>query len=925
MTWTDPDRLWLLLLLAPLLGVFAYAWVRRRKMLGLFVSPHRVEELAGSLSNKAQWLRAAGLLAAMGCLIAALSGPRWGFREFESRATSLDVVIAIDTSRSMLANDLAPSRMVRAKLAALDLLKLGEGDRFALVPFAGVAFLQCPLTVDHEALRQHVDLVQVDVIPHGGTSIAAAINTALEMFGEEEMDRHKVLVILTDGEEHEPDAVKAAELAGAQGMKIFTVGMGTPEGELVPVLTCPSCDEPNVPNRSRCRECGAYLTDWSTTREYLKDDGRLIRSKLNEPMLQELATETGGFYLRHTGTDSMDWLYKNGLAPLPKSEHNPTTVRRQKEQFQWFLGAGVLLLLAELLWPKGRRSASKTNAATAVMLALCLLPLNAIAADKPSLKKARGEYADGNFVEAQAEYEKLLTLRPGDPPLLFNAGAAAFQAEKYPDAERHFRSALRTPDLTLQQRVFYNLGNTHFRLGEVQQKPKDKIQVWEESARHYEAAVGLISGDKAAQRNLTFVRRMISEEKQRMEQLTDELPLDGINRFKQKDEIALRVYPPSQDAVPEDAYWRMFALDDYKDGVATVSDSLRKLSTRRMGPWKSAHGGRAPAGQILPGEWRFKFEPLFSEFLPIPGPFATGEAKVKLWHYNKEALHGRLPEVPSKAVEYQVTDPAECSILAPGPADDALSTAARNNPAGVSRNEYPYSTMQLRLKQSETQQLYQAVERLADNEPIDFETFNERVIEFLHKNHKYTRETRIPKDGGGEDPVVRWLFSREDGHCEYFAYSHVLLARAAGFPARIACGFHGGKWDEKEKCWVSKQSEAHAWAEIFDGTHWIRVDPTPPEEGEGEGEGGEGEPQENPEGGGEGEPNESPGEGDPKEEPGEGGRPEEQKESEVPFEIQETLRQIKEMLEAMKGDEKPLGAGELGRMPRPPRRIRKNW
>ncbi len=922
MTWTDPDRLWLLILLPPLLGGFAFAWARRRRLLGLFVSPHRVEELAGSLSAKGQWLRAAGLLAAMGCLIAALAGPRWGFREFESRATSLDVVIAIDTSRSMLASDLAPSRMVRAKLAAIDLLKLGEGDRFALVPFAGVAFLQCPLTIDHEALRQHVDLVQVDVIPHGGTSLAAAINTALEMFGEEEMDRHKVLVIFSDGEEHEPDAVAAAKLAGAQGMKIFTVGMGTPEGELVPVLTCSSCDALNVPGRSRCRECEAYLTDWTTTREYLKDDGRLVRSKLNEPMLQELATETGGFYLRHTGTDSMDWLYKNGLAPLPKSEHNPTTVRRQKEQFQWFLGAGVLLLLGELLWPKGRRPASKTktaNAATAVMLALCLLPLNALAAEKPTLKKARGEYADGNFVEAQTEYENLLTLRPGDPPLLFNAGAAAFQAEKYGDAERHFQSALRTPDLHLQQRVFYNLGNTHFRLGELQAKPKEKIQVWEDSARHYEAAVGLNARDKAARRNLAFVRRMITEEKQRMEQLTDELPLDGINRFKQKDEIALRVYPPDKEAIPEDAYWRMFALDDYQNGVATVSDSLRKLSTRRTGPWESAHGGRAPAGPILSGKWHFKFEPLFSEFLPIPGPFATGEAKVKQWRYNREALHGRLPEVPSAAVEYRVTDPADCIVLAPGPADAALT-----NSAAKPASEYPFTTQQLRLKNSERRQLHQAVERLANNEPIDFETFNERVIEFLHKNHKYTRETRIPEDVD-EDPVVRWLFSREDGHCEYFAYSHVLLARAAGYPARIACGFHGGKWDEKEKCWVSKQSEAHAWAEIFDGTNWIRLDPTPPEEGQGEGEGGEGEPPENPEGGGEGEPNENSGEGEPQEEPGEGGKPQEQKESEVPFEIQETLRQIKEMLEAMKGDEKPLGAGELGRLPRPPRRIRKNW
>ena len=116
------------------------------------------------------------------------------------------------------------------------------------------------------------------------------------------------------------------------------------------------------------------------------------------------------------------------------------------------------------------------------------------------------------------------------------------------------------------------------------------------------------------------------------------------------------------------------------------------------------------------------------------------------------------------------------------------------------------------------------------------EGFTKRTIAWLHQNHKYTRQTRIPEDDR-EDPVLRWMLSKEEGHCEYFAYSYVLLARAAGHPARIVCGFAGGKWENKTQCWVNLQTDAHAWVEVFDGTHWVRVEATPPEDGQREGEG----------------------------------------------------------------------------------------
>jgi Ca-activated chloride channel family protein len=243
--------------------------------------------------------------------------------------------------------------MKRTRLSVLELLELGAGDRFGLIPFAGSAFLQCPLTVDQEALRQHVNLVNVDLIPQGGTKIGEAIGEAMKAFAKHEQESHKVLVLFSDGEDHDDEAVEKAREAAESGMRIFTIGTGTPEGDLIPTVTCGSCQAPNVPGRNRCHDCEAYL---SADKEFMRDDeGQIVRSRLNEEMLEEIAEITGGFYMRLQGPRTMEILHKNGLAPLPKSENNNAMVRRQIERFQYPLAAAILLLLIELLWPAGRR------------------------------------------------------------------------------------------------------------------------------------------------------------------------------------------------------------------------------------------------------------------------------------------------------------------------------------------------------------------------------------------------------------------------------------------------------------------------------------------------------------------------------------------------------------------------------------------
>jgi Ca-activated chloride channel family protein len=283
-------------------------------------------------------LRLGLLVLAVVCLLLALARPQWGFDWEPTKQRGLDIIVAIDTSKSMLAEDIAPNRLARAKLAALDLARLARSDRLGVVAFAGTAFLQCPLTIDDTAFRQSVEALNVNLLPQGGTAIAEAIDTALKAFKEGES--YKALVLLTDGEDHDSGALEAAKRAAQAGLQIFTVGVGTADGELL------------------------RIKDTTGKSEFLHDEqGNAVKSQLNEPLLRELAQATDyGIYLRLHGADAMETLYQQGLSKLPKSEHQEKLVRRYHERYHWPLALAILSLLVEMLFPERKREA-RTSAA----------------------------------------------------------------------------------------------------------------------------------------------------------------------------------------------------------------------------------------------------------------------------------------------------------------------------------------------------------------------------------------------------------------------------------------------------------------------------------------------------------------------------------------------------------------------------------
>ncbi len=476
MRFEYPHLLWLLLVIPAALAAFLW-WGEgvKQRLLGQFVEARLLESLTVGRSPARRKWRHALLIVAAALLIIALARPQNGYDKEEVRQTGLDIVVAVDTSKSMLAADIAPNRLARAKLAALELMQTAKADRLGLVAFAGDAFLSCPLTIDDTAFQQSVQALDVNAIPQGGTALAAAINTALATFKEK--GNHRALVIFTDGEDNDEGALAAAGQASKEGLKIFTVGIGSTEGTLV------------------------TITDAKGNSDYVRDEkGQVLKSKLNEKLLQDIAAAAGGFYLPLRGADTIGTLYERGLAPLPKSEGKEKIVRRYHEQFYWPLAAAWVLLVVEFLLPeRGRR---KTSRLTAVLLALLVSGFSGFASPATALR----EYRNGNFTNALLEYTKLAEVRTNDIRLVFNAGTAAYRATNFDLAQNLFQRVAVSPDLKLQQSAFYNLGNVQFQKAKRAKDLDGLEQGFDAAAKIYERAVMLNTNDVDAGFNLKFAR-----------------------------------------------------------------------------------------------------------------------------------------------------------------------------------------------------------------------------------------------------------------------------------------------------------------------------------------------------------------------------------------------------------------------------------
>src|SRR5213595_434787 len=326
MNFGAPNWLWTLAIL-PLL-VLLYAQAERRSAIKLreFVSPRLLPQLAGNVDRVRRAIRFAFVLLALALAIIALAKPRWGYTFEDVKRKGLDVLIAVDTSRSMLSNDVQPNRLERVKLAARDLINELQGDRVGLIAFAGRAFLQAPLTIDYEAVMESINDLDTKTIPEGGTNISEAITLATQSFGKSAVG-NRALIIFTDGEELSGDAMKSAKMAADAGVRIFTIGVGTSEGSLIPVNG----------------------EDGETA--FVKDSaGQVVKSKLDDKRLREIAQAAGGFYLHlENGPRTMQQIYTEGLAKMQAAEMDVRLSRRPIERYEWPLGVALIALALSIL------------------------------------------------------------------------------------------------------------------------------------------------------------------------------------------------------------------------------------------------------------------------------------------------------------------------------------------------------------------------------------------------------------------------------------------------------------------------------------------------------------------------------------------------------------------------------------------------
>jgi Ca-activated chloride channel family protein len=541
--FAQPHWLWMGALgCAIVVGLFVRAGRLRRRANVTLAGGRFVTTVSRTRRVTKQTLLVLGIAAAF----ATLARPQWGFRWEQERREGIDLMFAVDTSKSMRATDLRPDRLTRAKLAVSDLLRAFPGERVGLIAFAGEALVQAPMTIDHAVFGESLDALDTSIIPRGGTDIASAIRAAVRAMSTEP-DRRKVLVILSDGEDLEGETTAAAKEAARAGLVIYTVGVGTPAGELVPV-------------------------EHNGQRDVTRDaDGQPVHSRLDEETLRRLAQTTGGAYaaLGPSGR-GLDQLYRQYLSRLPTRTVEERMHKVYTERFQIPLGLAIACLLLELaLGDRTRRRALRLTPAG-----------QAVNSDRRARARQRGggsttalkPGSSGPRDVVAAVLSMFLVMVAGDrqaaaaPPSpaattdvgTYNEGTAAYRKKDFSAARDRFLGATHTTDLGVQSDAYYDLGNARYRLGQASlaKDKKGAIEAWKGAVASYDGALALRKDDPDARFNRDLVaRRLAALEEQAREQQDQQKqqPRQGQSKAPQSSRQGQKDKPQAGKGEPQPA------------------------------------------------------------------------------------------------------------------------------------------------------------------------------------------------------------------------------------------------------------------------------------------------------------------------------------------------------------------------------------
>jgi len=471
----------------PLVALF-FLWVFRRKamILKLLGSWDLVKRLIRTTSSTRQVIKAALLTFCVGLLIFSLSRPQYGSIERPIARKGVDIFIAIDTSLSMMASDIKPNRLARAKEQLKGLIHRLKGDRVGIITFAGTAFVQCPLTMDYGLSQNILDTIDHSSVPVQGTAIGTAIRVATRSF-EKSARGERVLVLLTDGEDHETDPLEAAKEAANAGVRIYSIGIGSEKGEPI-----------RLPD-------GSFKKD---------TEGHTVNSRLDLVLLQKIAQYTDGKTIKANpkGGLELDVLYAD-IGLIQKKTLRSRTYTIYEERFQYFLLPAILLLILEMLLGDRRRTATRL---TTLVLVLPLLFGFTLKDDLANLNnKGNSAFQEGQFDQALEFYKNAQVESPEQPELHFNIGNVLLQKKKYEDAIKEYEQAaslFKDPEKT--SRAHYNIGVARYRTAEqlaTMENFQEAIKKLKEAMSSNQLAMKRNPGDPDPKYNYQQSKRLLKQ------------------------------------------------------------------------------------------------------------------------------------------------------------------------------------------------------------------------------------------------------------------------------------------------------------------------------------------------------------------------------------------------------------------------------
>lgn len=543
-----PEYLYALALLPVMGGLYYYVLYWKKKTAARIGDPRLVAELIRNYSARRFAFKFALMLLAFTAGVVALANPRGRAGEEKITRNGIDVMIALDVSKSMLAQDIKPTRLDRARQLLGRLIDRLSNDRIGLVVFAGKAYLQMPLTGDHGAAKMYLSAASPDAVPTQGTVLSEALKMCYAGFNTQEK-KYKSIVLISDGEDHDEGAVKLASQLADAGIVINTVGIGSPEGA---VITDPATNEPK------------------------KDEqGNTVVTKLNEKELQELAAKTNGIYQLYTNTEEVSSRLEAQLDSMDQRPVTEDALVNYRYYFQWLLLLAVLALVAESLLPERKKIMNNLAAAPSLKLMLCLLAgfllpgILQAQNDKALIKKGNKEYAKEQYDKAAQEYRKALEKNPANATARFNLGNALYRNNKTDEAVNAFDAAANAAESKKDKaKALYNKG--------VVLQNKNKLA---DCIDAYKNSLKLNPGDEDTRQNLQLALKQQRQQQQQQQQ-NDKKKQDPRKKNDQqkqnpKDENKPNQPKPAPSKISkQDAEQKLKALLQQEQNL---QDKLRKI------------------------------------------------------------------------------------------------------------------------------------------------------------------------------------------------------------------------------------------------------------------------------------------------------------------------------------------------------------